>query len=98
MAAQFGILPRDFMQMTPRDFRITIESMITRRKQEIDECNMRAGVIAATITNVFSKKKRKPGDFFKPLSEKKRKKAKTPEEMAVIFKAITMAFGGEING
>lgn len=63
-----------YWHLTPADTRVLIEELGERRKADQDAANLRAGVVAATIANIWRKKGSRairPQDFFrrrKPMS------------------------------
>lgn len=87
----------EFKHYTPRHFRIYVEAFVKNKLQEIDRANYRAGKICATVVNLVSKRKRQPKDFFKPIY-KEEKKVMDVNQMAEMFKIITIARGGTVNG
>jgi hypothetical protein len=94
MAAKIGLSYNRFKNFTPRDFRIYQEAYYDRLAEEIDRDNLRAGTICATIMNIISKRKFKPSDFFK---KTKKPKSMSAQQMADIFKCVTVAMGGVVK-
>jgi hypothetical protein len=82
----------EFMKFTPAAFNVyaTIRAKAERDQYYID--NKRFGVVCATIANSNSKKRYKASDFFNT----EPRDQQTPEQMAEIFKAITIGLGGTV--
>jgi hypothetical protein len=80
------------MRFTPAAFNIFVEARVKVEKDLYFIENKRFGVVCATIANIFSKKRYKASDFFNTEARDKQ----TPEQMAEIFKALTIGLGGTV--
>lgn len=72
---------------------LTVDAYLERERAAY----RRAGLITAAIINVNRERGKppvRPDDF---VPRRRRRKPQTPEEMAVILKALTLAMGGEVR-
>lgn len=81
------------MRFTPAAFILFYDSQIKAEKFDYYADNKRFGMVCATIANIFSKRKYKASNFF----DTEARDRQTPEEMANIFKAITIGLGGTVK-
>lgn len=84
---------KEFWNLTPKEFDGLIQRHIASEERE----NLRSGLIAATILNLFLDKGREPiqpGDFFK---EREEPKAQTWQEQLSVAEMMAAAGWGQVT-
>lgn len=84
-----------FWELTPADVMIAIEAHERRERGAY----WRAGLITAALINVHRDKGSRPAkpEDFVPRRQRQIRHEQTPEQMAAILKALTIASGGEVQ-
>jgi hypothetical protein len=87
----------EFLKFTPAAYAVFVEEKLESEKREIELNNNYFGTVCAVLTSLFSKRSRKPSDFFK-LKKPEQPATQTAEQMSDFLKSLTGRLGGSVNG